>query len=45
VLHPSLEDLNNDFGRIMVIVGYPYQSEDDVSVFDREGNRAVYTVV
>ncbi len=45
VLHPSLEDLNNYFGRIMVIVGYPYQNEDDVAVFDREGNRAAYTVV
>lgn len=45
VLNPSLEDLNNYFGRIMVIVGYPYQSEDDVAVFDREGNRAVYYVV
>lgn len=45
VLEPSLEDLNNYFGRMMVIVGYPYESEEDIAVFDREGNRAVYYVV
>jgi proteasome lid subunit RPN8/RPN11 len=45
VLRPSLEDLNNFYGRMMVIVGYPYGSEDDVAVFDREGDRAVYYVV
>ncbi len=45
VLRPSLEDLNNYFGRMMVIVGPPYQSEDDVALFDREGDRAVFYVV
>lgn len=45
VLKPSLEDLNNYFGRIMMIIGYPYESEDDVGLFDREGCRAVYHVV
>lgn len=29
----------------MLIIGFPYKSENDVAVFDREGNKAVYTVV
>jgi proteasome lid subunit RPN8/RPN11 len=45
VVKPSMEDLNHFYGRMMVIVGYPYESEADVAVFDREGNRAVYYVV
>ncbi|MBI2938576.1 MAG: Mov34/MPN/PAD-1 family protein [Thaumarchaeota archaeon] len=45
VLRPSLEDLNNYFGRLMIIVGPPYESEANVALFDREGNRAVYYVV
>jgi proteasome lid subunit RPN8/RPN11 len=45
VIKPSMQDLNHFFGRMMVIVGYPYESEKDVAVFDREGNKAVYYVV
>ena len=45
VLRPSLEDLNHYYGRLMIIVGPPYESEKDVALFDREGNRAVYYVV
>jgi len=45
VLRPSLEDLNNYFGRVMLIIGFPYMSKNDISVFDREGNRAVFTVI
>ncbi|MEM3708187.1 MAG: Mov34/MPN/PAD-1 family protein [Nitrososphaerales archaeon] len=41
VLKPSLEDLNNFYGRIMVIIAYPYKSENDIAVFDREGNDKV----
>jgi len=44
VIKPSMEDLNNYFGRIMVIVGPPYLDENDVAVFDREGERAVYSI-
>jgi len=45
VLHPSITDLNKFYGRIMVIAAYPYQSEKDIAVFDREGNRLKYEVV
>ena len=45
VLRPSLEDLNNYFGKVMIIVGFPYRNEFDIEVFDREGNRAVYAII
>ena len=44
-LRPSVTDLNKFYGRIMVIVAYPYRSEEDMAVFDREGNRLKYEVV
>ena len=44
-LHPSATDLNKFYGRIMVIVVYPYQSERDVAVFDRDGASLKYEVV
>ncbi len=44
-LLPSLDDLNNYFGIIMMIAGYPYKSQQDLVAFDREGNRLVYYVV
>jgi proteasome lid subunit RPN8/RPN11 len=45
VLKPSLEDLNNFYGRIMVIIAYPYNSEKDIGVFDREGNMINYSII
>ncbi len=44
VLRPSNEDLNNYFGKVMLIIGFPYLSKKDIEVFDREGNRATFTV-
>jgi proteasome lid subunit RPN8/RPN11 len=32
-------DINNFFGRIMMIVGYPYQTERDVVVYNCEGEK------
>jgi proteasome lid subunit RPN8/RPN11 len=45
VLKPSLEDLNNFYGRIMVIIAYPYNSKRDIGVFDREGNMIKYSII
>ncbi|MCP8309374.1 MAG: Mov34/MPN/PAD-1 family protein [archaeon] len=45
VLKPSLEDLNHFYGRIMVIIAYPYSSEKDIAVFDREGNMIKYSII
>ncbi|MBI4258874.1 MAG: Mov34/MPN/PAD-1 family protein [Thaumarchaeota archaeon] len=42
--HPSLQDLNNFYGIIMIIMGYPYGTEDDILAFDREGNQLQYTI-
>lgn len=45
VLKPSLEDLNNFYGRIMVIMAYPYDSEKDIAVFDHEGKMVKYLII
>jgi len=34
---PSLADLNNFYGRVMVIMAAPFRSEKDVGVFNRHG--------
>jgi len=44
-LRPSITDLNKFYGRVMVIVAYPYRSEGDMTLFDREENRLKYEVV
>lgn len=38
-LEPSVYDLNHSYGRIMVIVAYPFQSYNDIAVFDKDGNK------
>lgn len=45
VLQPSLEDLSNFYGRIMVIATYPYRSEADIAVFNREGERVCFELI
>jgi len=44
-LHPSVTDLNKFYGRIMVITSYPYQTEKNMAIFDREGKPLKYKVV
>lgn len=44
-LQPSTEDLNHFYGRIMVIVAHPYESETDVIVINRRGETLNYEVV
>jgi proteasome lid subunit RPN8/RPN11 len=36
-LRPSIGDLNHFYGRIMVIAAYPYDSEEHIAAYDREG--------
>jgi len=36
---PSVHDLNHFYGRIMVIAAYPFQSYNDVVVFDKDGSK------
>jgi proteasome lid subunit RPN8/RPN11 len=45
VVQPSHEDLLNFYGRMMVIMGYPYRGAQDIGVFDAEGNPAAFTVL
>lgn len=45
ILAPSTADLNNFYGRIMVIVAYPYESEKDMIVIDGKGRRLGYIIV
>jgi proteasome lid subunit RPN8/RPN11 len=44
-LHPSVTDLNKFYGRIMVITAYPYRSENNMVILDREGKSLKYEVV
>jgi len=44
-LCPSVTDLNKFYGRIMVITAYPYRSEKNLAIFDREGKPLKYEVV
>jgi len=45
VLKPSTMDLNKFYGRIMVIIAYPYLTQQDIAVFDKEGKPLRYEVV
>jgi len=45
VSSPSLEDLNNFMGRVMVILTAPYRGVEDVHVFDGEGNKVSFEVL
>jgi proteasome lid subunit RPN8/RPN11 len=44
-LRPSATDLNKFYGRIMLITAYPYQTEENIAIFDREGKTLKYTVI
>ncbi len=39
ILRPSTGDLNWMYGRVMIIIAYPYKSLADLAAFDREGRR------
>lgn len=42
---PSVHDLNHFYGRIMVIAAYPFQSYNDITVFDKDGNRLRWQLI
>ena len=41
---PSLEDLNNFYGFVSVIICYPY-SDQDIGAFDRNGNKVHVEII
>ncbi|MDG6221745.1 MAG: Mov34/MPN/PAD-1 family protein [Candidatus Bathyarchaeota archaeon] len=45
VLCPSPTDLNHFYGKLMLITGFPYQTEQHIVVLDRNGNNLEYNVV
>jgi proteasome lid subunit RPN8/RPN11 len=38
-ISPSHVDLNHFFGRVLMIVGYPYEGEECVAVYDSNGEK------
>ncbi len=42
--NPSHEDLLHASGKIMVIMGYPYATPDNLGVYDHNGNRVPFEV-
>ncbi len=42
---PSIHDLNHFYGRIMVIMAYPFKSYSDIGVFNSHGERLLQEVV
>jgi proteasome lid subunit RPN8/RPN11 len=39
VAKPSLADLHHSFGRIIMIVAFPYDNEDNVAVYNHSGEK------
>lgn len=44
-LRPSVNDLNQYYGQIMIITAYPYQSHHDIAAFNRKGVIVKYDIV
>jgi proteasome lid subunit RPN8/RPN11 len=44
-LEPSIHDLNHFYGRIMVIIAYPFRSYSEIGVFDSNGRRIQHEVL
>jgi proteasome lid subunit RPN8/RPN11 len=44
-LKPSAADLNHFYGKIMIIVAYPFRSEQDMIILNGEGNAINYETI
>jgi len=44
VLEPSTYDLNHVYGKFMIIVAYPFETEDNIAVFDKDGKSIQYEI-
>jgi proteasome lid subunit RPN8/RPN11 len=42
--NPSHADLNHSIGVILMIVAFPFMSQENVAVYDRSGNRLILEV-
>jgi len=45
VAKPSLMDLHHSFGRVIMIVAFPYSNEENVAVYNHAGERLTLKVV
>ena len=43
-IRPSHVDLNYFFGRVLMIVGYPFENEGCIAVYDGEGERMILNI-
>jgi len=41
----SVPDMNNFYGRVMIITSYPYETASDLAVFNSSGDSVKYEVV
>jgi len=44
-LRPSVTDLNKFYGKIMLITAYPYRTERDIIILDRQGEKLNFKVI
>lgn len=44
-IEPSIEDLNNMFGRVMLIVAAPYLTYDDIVAYDGKGKQIAIRIL
>jgi proteasome lid subunit RPN8/RPN11 len=44
-LIPSIGDLNNFYGKVMIITGHPYHSEQQIAIFNKEGKIVKYKII
>ena len=44
-LRPSTYDLNHFYGRIMMIVAYPYSSVGDIAIYDGKGGTIPFKII
>ena len=44
-LRPSAYDLNHFYGRIMMIVAYPYSSIEDIAIYDGRGRAVPFKII
>jgi proteasome lid subunit RPN8/RPN11 len=44
-LRPSTHDLNHFYGRVMVITAHPFQTYNDIAVFNSHGDKIPHEVI
>lgn len=44
-LYPSVTDLNKFYGKLMLITAYPYQTEQNIIILDRQGKPLPYNII